>query len=180
MPQDEKKANLLEKYLLGTNLPHQRLQFGSTHIILEGTQVELRRGTVQHAHAESMPFVFPLGHDPALALVQVRRAIRPRFLKHRNTMAGLFVCEELRVNKSAVRVYFIEFSVATVIKLEEEANRTEFSLPSNDLLLSSTTLGLVLLSSQTHFRSKGRLGLFDAPNFVTCTLSQISVKSYKE
>lgn len=61
--------NLLEKHFLRTNLPHQRLQFGPTHIVLKRTQFELRRGTVQDTDAKSMAFVFPFSHDPALALV---------------------------------------------------------------------------------------------------------------
>jgi hypothetical protein len=66
----------------------------------------------------------------------------------------LVVFEELGVNKSTVGVYFIEFSIETVITREEGANEPKISLPSDNLLLGRTTsLGFLFLSSLAHFCS---------------------------
>lgn len=44
--------NFFEQDLLRADLPHQSFQARAAHVVLKGTQVELRSGAVQNAHSE--------------------------------------------------------------------------------------------------------------------------------
>lgn len=80
-------------HLLWTQLPDHRLQFREANIVVERTQVKLRRGAVQHTNTKATTF------------------LGIKVLANGDAMAGLFVRKEFLVNESSIGVNFVELSV---------------------------------------------------------------------
>lgn len=85
--------HLGKDHLLWPQLPHHRLQFRETNIVVERTQVKLGRGTVQHTNAKATTF------------------LGIKVLANGDAMSGLFVRKEFLVDEGSVGVNFVELSV---------------------------------------------------------------------
>lgn len=87
--------NLFEEQLLRSQLSHQSLQLGATHVILEGAEVKLGGRAIQHTHAE---FVVGI------------RTISALLFADGNAMASLLVREQFGVYQCTIGVHLVKFA----------------------------------------------------------------------
>ena len=95
--------NLGKQDLLGPQLPQHRLQLGTTNIIGERAEIELRSGAVQHANPEAVLVIFPATFTD------------------RNAVARLIIRKEFLVDESPVGVHLVQLPEAPFVSGLEPA-----------------------------------------------------------